>query len=124
MLLQTEDGRLVFGASPDPDDRARRVTAAAVAAVRDRLHAALPAAAGLRVTHAWACHRAAAIGEVPVIDQVGGLDGVWATYGHYRTGFLLAAGTGEALAAWIGGGRPPPGVEPFRGPSPSSPPPA
>jgi hypothetical protein len=31
---------------------------------------------------------------VPVVDRIEELGPVWTTYGHFRTGFLLAAGTG------------------------------
>jgi glycine oxidase len=118
MVLQLADGRLVFGAAvgaAEVDDPSPEVRPKVVDAVHARLRSALPAAEGLPLSHAWACHRpATGDGEVPVIDRVEELGAVWATYGHFRTGFLLAAGTGSAIAQWIGGGAPPASVEPFR----------
>ena len=73
----------------------------------------LPAAPGLRLTHAWCCFRAATADGQPVIDRVPGLDNVWVSACHDGTGLLLAPATGQSLADWIATGRKPLGTESF-----------
>ena len=46
----------------------------------------------------------------PVVDRAPGLTNVWATAGYFRTGILLGAATGEALASWIATGERPPNI--------------
>jgi glycine/D-amino acid oxidase-like deaminating enzyme len=111
---QLPDGRLLFGNTFDPTDRSPAVRPETLAATLADLAALLPDAAGLPLAHAWSCFRPATATALPVIDRVDGLDRVWATYGHFRTGFLLAAATGQALATWISGGGRPDQVAPFR----------
>jgi glycine oxidase len=119
---QLPDGRLLFGNTFDPADHSAEVRPETLAATRADLEALIPAAGGLPLSHAWSCFRPATATALPVIDKVRGLDRVWATHGHFRTGFLLAAATGQALATWISGGVRPDAVTPFGAPpEPSAP---
>lgn len=113
-LWQLEDGRLLVGGDQVPDDGSPEVDPAAIAAFRADLGRLLPAAAGLRVTHAWACARPATADRLPVVDRAPGLDNVWLTAGHFTTGLLLAPATGHALATWIATGAAPAPAAPFR----------
>jgi glycine oxidase len=121
---QLPDGRLLFGNTFDPTDRSPEVRPEALAATRADLEALIPAAAELALSHAWSCFRPATAAGLPVIDKVDGRKHVWATYGHFRTGFLLAAATGQALATWISGGERPDELAAFsarRGPDAAGP---
>jgi glycine oxidase len=119
---QLPDGRLLFGNTFDPSDRSAEVRPETLAATRVDLAALIPDAAGLPLSHAWSCFRPATPTALPVIDKLEGLDHVWATYGHFRTGFLLAAATGQALATWISEGVRPRELAAFSAPTgPSAP---
>jgi glycine/D-amino acid oxidase-like deaminating enzyme len=110
---QLPDGRLLFGNTYDAADSSPEVRPETLAATRTDLAALIPDAGALPLSHAWCCFRSLSAGGLPVIDKVAGLEHVWATYGHFRTGFLLAAGTGRALAAWISNGERPEEITPF-----------
>jgi glycine oxidase len=116
LVFQTSDGRLVFGNTFDPTDGSPEVRRQALASTRADLEALIPDAAGLPLSHAWTCFRPATSGGLPVIDRVQGLEQVWATYGHFRTGFLMAAATGQALATWISESRRPEEIAAFGAP--------
>ena len=50
---------------------------------------------------------------MPVIDRVPGVDNAWLSVGHFRTGLLMAPGTGHALAEWISSGKRPASLDAF-----------
>lgn len=112
-VFQLPDGRLVFGNTYHPEDPTQEVRPETLASTRAALDTLVPAIAGVPLSHAWTCFRPATAGGLPVIDKVPGFERVWATYGHFRTGFQLATGTGRALARWIADGRRPDEVAPF-----------
>ncbi len=116
LAFQLADGRLVFGNTFQPTDGSPEVRPETLAATRADLEALVPDAAGLPLSHAWTCFRPATTTGLPVIDKLEGFDSVWVTYGHFRTGFLLAAATGHALATWISEARRPEEVTAFRAP--------
>jgi glycine/D-amino acid oxidase-like deaminating enzyme len=121
---QLPDGRLLFGNTFDPTDGSPDIRPEALAATRGDLEALIPASAGLPLSHAWSCFRPATAAGLPVIDGVAGLDHIWTSYGHFHTGFLLAAATGQALATWISNGERPGEVAAFsarQGPEPEAP---
>ena len=70
------------------------------------LISAWPELRAVRLEYTWACFRPAHPDHLPVIDRVPGLSNAWLTSGHYKTGILLAAGTGTALADWLDSGAP------------------
>jgi glycine oxidase len=115
-LFQLPEGRLVFGNTFHPEDRTQEVRPDTLASTRAALDALVPAVAGVPLSHAWTCFRPATAGGLPVIDRVPGFERVWATYGHFRTGFQLATGTGQALARWIADGKQPGEVAAFAAP--------
>jgi glycine oxidase len=115
-VFQLADGRLVFGNTFHPTDTAPEVRPETMASTRADLDALVPAIARVPLSHAWTCFRPATAGGLPVIDKLPGLERVWATYGHFRTGFQLATGTGQALASWIAHGKRPDEVAAFAAP--------
>jgi glycine oxidase len=108
-----EDGGLLAGGTRDEGDRSPRVRAEVVRFIRRRLGELLPAARAARVRHQWCCFRPATADGQPVIDRVPGLANAWVSAGHDGAGLLLAPATGQALAAWIATGQPPPQVHSF-----------
>jgi glycine oxidase len=112
-VLQLDGGEIVAGGTLDEGDHEPLVREDVIAAIRKGLAALVPRAADLEVGHAWCCFRPTTADEQPVIDRAGGLENAWITCGHFRTGILMAAATGDALARWIESGHPPDGVAPF-----------
>ena len=104
LVTTIEDGRLLMGGTLDIGDDERVVRPEVVERMRAELIAGCPETADLALDYTWACFRPAHPDHVPVIDRVPGLDNAWLTSGHYKTGILLAAGTGKALADWISTG--------------------
>jgi glycine oxidase len=115
-VFQLADGQLVFGNTFHPDDTAAEVRLGTLASTRADLDALVPAIAGVPLSHAWTCFRPGTAWGLPVIDAAPGLEGVWVTHGHFRTGFQLATGTGRALASWIADGRRPAELAAFAAP--------
>jgi glycine oxidase len=104
LATSIEDGRLLIGGTLDIGDSEPVVRPETIAAMWAELQAAWPAARGARVAHQWVCFRPAHPDHLPVIDRVPGLSNAWLSSGHYKTGILLAPGTGQALAEWIRSG--------------------
>lgn len=106
-------GRLLVGGTLDLDDDSPSVRQEVISRLRRQLATALPATAGVPVTHRWCCWRPHHADGLPVIDRVPGLDNAWMTSGHYRTGILMGPATGALIAEWIVTGRRPAGAEAF-----------
>ena len=113
LVLQLAGGEIVAGGTLDEGDDDPVVRDDVITGIRDALAALLPRTADLPVGHAWCCFRPTTADEQPVIDRVPGIENAWTTCGHFRTGILMAAATGDVLARWIGTGRRPDGVAPF-----------
>lgn len=113
LAVQLSDGRLLFGNTFDAEDASPLVRPEAVAATLADLSAVLPGAGRLAVSHAWCCFRPATADGLPVIDRLDELGDVWVSHGQFRTGILMAAATGQALATWIASGTRPAAVAPF-----------
>ena len=113
LVLQLEDGRLVAGGTLDEEDDTPDPRDEVLGAIRADLHALLPGAADVAVTHGWCCFRPATADRLPVIDRVPELANAWVTAGHYRTGILLAPAVGDALAEWIRAGHAPAAMASF-----------
>ena len=113
LVLQLEGGEIVAGGTLDEGDHDPLVRDDVIGAIRKGLAALVPRSADLEIGHAWCCFRPTTADEQPVIDRVGGLENAWITCGHFRTGILMAAATGDVLARWIESGRQPDGVAPF-----------
>jgi glycine/D-amino acid oxidase-like deaminating enzyme len=111
--FQLDDGRLVSGGTLDTGDGSAKVRQEVVETIRRGIETVLPRAAGVPVTHAWYGFRPHTLDRLPIIDKIPGLANAWVTSGHYRTGILMAAATGAALAEWIVSGSQPSNVSAF-----------
>ena len=107
LARQIERGRILIGGTLDIGDHERVVRQEIADAMWRDLVLAWPPARDIFVEYRWACFRPAHPDHLPVIDRLDGYANVWITTGHYKTGILLAAGTGRALAQWITSGTPP-----------------
>lgn len=113
LVRQLPGGEILAGGTLDEGDDDPDVRDEVIAGIRKALGELLPRAGELPVGHAWCCFRPTTGDEQPVIDRVPGLANAWLSCGHFRTGILMAAATGDALAQWIGSGRPPDAVRSF-----------
>lgn len=110
--LPLQDGRLLTGGTFD-ENAQPGVQQAVVDQIRRGLDELIPAAMGTAFSHVWTCHRPASPDRLPIIDRLPGTDNAWFTAGHFGTGLLMAAATGETIAAWIGTGTRPARAAPF-----------
>ncbi|MDQ6852972.1 MAG: FAD-binding oxidoreductase [Actinomycetota bacterium] len=113
LVLQVPGGEIIAGGTLDEGDDDPAVREDVIDLIRNSLAALLPRTADLAVQNAWCCFRPATADEQPVIDRLPGLDNAWVTCGHFRTGILMAAATGDALSRWIADGRRPDGIGDF-----------
>ena len=113
LARQIDDGRILMGGTLDHDDHERVVRPEVGDAMWRDLVLAWPPARDIFVEYRWACFRPTHPDHLPVIDRLPGFANAWMTSGHYKTGILLAAGTGRALAEWIATGSPPDDIQPF-----------
>jgi glycine/D-amino acid oxidase-like deaminating enzyme len=113
LVLQLSSGEIIAGGTLDEGDDDPVVREDVIDLIRNSLAALLPRTADLAVQNAWCCFRPATADEQPVIDRLPGLDNAWVTCGHFRTGILMAAATGDALSRWIADGRRPDGIGDF-----------
>jgi glycine/D-amino acid oxidase-like deaminating enzyme len=113
LVVPLPSGELVAGGTLDEGDDEPVVRPDVVEGIRQALVALLPRVAALEVAHAWCCFRPMVPDGQPVIDRVPGVDNAWITCGHYRTGILMAPGTGDVLARWIATGEAPAEVAAF-----------
>lgn len=111
--LQLPDGGLLAGGTLDEGDEDPEVTPAAIVGIRAGLAESIVGAHALDLAHSWCCFRPTAPDRLPVVDRVPGTSNAWVSFGHYRTGLLMAVATGVALATWIASGTPPDEVAPF-----------
>ncbi len=113
LVRQLPGGEILAGGTLDQGDDDPVVREEVIVGIRNGLAELLPRTATLSVGHAWCCFRPTTGDEQPVIDRVPGLENTWVSCGHFRTGILMAAAAGDALARWIGSGRRPDGVGAF-----------
>ncbi len=111
--FQLEDGRLVSGGTLEEGDESPTVRSEVVEAIRRGMNRTLPITVGMPLAYAWCGLRPCTPDRLPIIDRVPGLTNAWFTSGHYRTGILMAAATGAALAAWITSGSQPASIVAF-----------
>ncbi len=99
-LLQRRSGVLLAGATKEYVGFDRTLDEAAVASLQACAGELLPTLAGQVPTERWNGLRPFVDGEMPFVGQLGE-SSVWAAYGHYRNGILLAPETISRVAAQI-----------------------
>ena len=97
------DGTILCGGTFDDGDLSPAVREEIADPMAQALAAVLPKAAGARISHRWCCFRPYIEGRQPVVDRLPGVRNGWFAGGHFTTGIMMAAATGEAVASWIGG---------------------
>jgi glycine/D-amino acid oxidase-like deaminating enzyme len=113
LVRQLPGGEILAGGTLDKGDDQPVVRDEVIVGIRKALGHLLPRAGEVPLGHAWCCFRPATGDDQPVVDRVPGVENAWVSCGHFRTGILMAAATGDALARWIGTGHPPEAVRAF-----------
>ncbi len=96
-LVPRDDGRLLVGATVEPDADDTRVTAHGVRALLDATLAAMPALGDFALAETWAGLRPGSPDGLPSLGETA-LSGYFTATGHYRNGILLAPATAHVMA--------------------------
>lgn len=111
-LVPRADGELLLGATMEEMGFDAAPTAGATLDLLRHAWEVLPGVYDLELAEVSVGLRSAVDDHLPV---VGATDtaGLWAAFGHFRNGVLLAPATAAYLADWIESGNPPPALRPF-----------
>lgn len=112
-LVPRPSGELLVGATVERAGFQRAVTAEGIAGLLAAAIDLVPALGRLPISRTWCGFRPWAPDDLPILGPWPGIDGLWVATAHFRNGILLAPITARSMAAWIVGGRPPIGLEPF-----------
>lgn len=112
-LLPRADGTIAVGATVEETGFAKRVTPAGITTLIALVEQFAPALNGARLVQTWSGLRPGSADGTPIIGPAARYDGLWIATGHYRGGALLAAITGELVAAGIRSGTVDPLLAPF-----------
>jgi glycine oxidase len=105
-VVPRDDGRLLVGATVEPDAGSdRRTTAGGVHGLLHAVLAAAPALAGFTVSETWAGLRPGTPDGRPFIGPAN-LEGLFVASGHFRNGILLAPITAQRIAQCVAGETP------------------
>jgi glycine oxidase len=96
-LVPRDDGRLLVGATVEPQLVDTRVTARGVGALLDAVLAAMPSLGSFAIAETWAGVRPGSPDGMPYLGETS-LAGYFAATGHYRNGILLAPATAHTMA--------------------------
>ena len=112
-LVPKRDGRVIVGATEEPEVWDRRPTLGGVAELSRSALALVPGLADALFVRSWGGLRPTTPTGAPILGPVSGWDGLLLATGHHRNGVLLSGITGETLAALALGETPPIDVSPF-----------
>jgi glycine oxidase len=107
------DGRLVGGSTREQAGYSKNVTLEGMERIVRGVRDMLPALGAIRFREAWAGLRPATSDLLPVLGPSPAIPGLYYATGHFRSGILLAAITGQLMAAMLTGATPDNDLEPF-----------
>jgi glycine oxidase len=99
-LVQRAGGLLIVGTSEEDTGFERTVDPAIAAAIQQRAARLLPGLGAERPATIWTGFRPAIEASQPMLGAIAG-SRLWAAYGHYRNGILMAPGTARLVADGI-----------------------
>ncbi len=105
-IVPRRDGRLIVGSTMEEAGYDKRVTLAGIEKIARGAMKMMPALDGLAFREAWAGLRPATKDFLPVIGASPALSNVFYATGHFRSGILLSALTGELIADLVAGRAP------------------
>ena len=111
-ILPQRDGTILVGATRHEDEFDQEVTADGIMTILTHATSILPVLREASFVGARAGVRPGSPDEVPIFGPVPGWEGLSVASGHGGTGVMLAPGTAELIADYIGTGNPDP-LQPF-----------
>lgn len=112
-LVPKRDGRVIIGATEEPNVWDRRPTLGGVAELSRDALALVPKLADARFLSAWGGLRPTTTTGAPMLGPISGWEGILLATGHHRNGVLLCGITGEILSALAVGEPSPVDLSPF-----------
>ena len=112
-VVPKRDGRVIVGATEEPEVRDRRPTAGGIFELLGNALELVPGLSEALFLRAWGGIRPATPSGAPILGPVDGLDGLLLATGHHRNGGLLSAITGEIISALAVGEPSPVDISPF-----------
>lgn len=112
-VVPRRDGRLLSGSTRERAGFSKYVTVEGMARITRGVRDLLPGLADLRFHQAWAGLRPAVEDLLPVLGPSPNVPGLYYATGHFRSGVLLSAITGQIVAALLAGTRPRFDIGPF-----------
>lgn len=112
-LVPRADGSIAVGATVEYQGFTKRTTPAGVSELAALVARVAPSLNGGQLHEVWSGLRPGSADGQPIIGPVGGMAGLWVATGHFRSGALLAAATGELVAAGIRTGKLDPLLVPY-----------
>ena len=112
-LVPKRDGRVIVGATQEPEIWDRRPTLGGVAELSRAALALVPTLSDALFLRSWGGLRPTTPTGAPILGPIPGWDGLLLAIGHHRNGVLLSGITGETLAALALGETPPIDISPF-----------
>jgi len=112
-LVPRRDGRIVAGSTMEQAGFDKSVTLAGLAKISRSALEMVPGLGALPFREAWAGLRPATRDFLPVLGSSPSVPNFFYAIGHFRSGILLSAITGEIVADLILGRKPSIGIEPF-----------
>ncbi|HEV3115027.1 MAG TPA: glycine oxidase ThiO [Candidatus Binataceae bacterium] len=100
------DGRVLAGSTREMARYSKDVTLEGMESIVRAARDMLPTLGTMRFREAWAGLRPATADFLPVLGPSPSVPGFFYATGHFRSGILLAAITGQVMAAMLSGGRP------------------
>lgn len=98
-VVPKRDGRVIVGATEEPDVYDPRPTLGGVAELSRAAVDLVPRLSEASFVESWGGLRPATHSGYPILGPVDGLEGLLLATGHFRNGVLLSAITGEIVAA-------------------------
>jgi glycine oxidase len=112
-VVPKKDGRVIIGATEEPDVYDRRTTLGGMAELSRVALGLVPKLAEASFVGAWGGLRPATPSGSPILGPVEGLEGLLLATGHFRNGVLLSAITGEIISYFALGEPSPVDISPF-----------
>ncbi|MGH7933472.1 MAG: NAD(P)/FAD-dependent oxidoreductase, partial [Candidatus Binataceae bacterium] len=112
-VVPRRDGRLLAGSTMEEAGYNKSVTLAGMEKILRAANDMVPSLAAIPFREAWAGLRPATNDLLPVLGVSPAVPNVFYATGHFRSGILLSALTGEILADVVKGRKPPIDLAPF-----------
>jgi glycine oxidase len=112
-VVPKKDGRVIIGATEEPNVHDRSPTLGGVADLSRAAVDLIPTLSGAAFVSTWGGLRPATPSGLPVLGPAGGWEGLLLATGHFRNGVLLSAITGQIIGALALGEASPVEISPF-----------